>query len=90
MMVHRSILIKGRVQGVFFRKYTQEMALVMHISGYVKNTAQGHVFIEAEGKQQDMENFIKWCYTGSPLAKVEEVIVSPGEMADYKGFTIKR
>ncbi len=90
MIEHAGILIKGRVQGVFFRKYTVEQALTYHISGYVKNTEEGHVFVEAEGKLTDLEKFIAWCHKGSPLAAVKEVVVTPGEIKGYKDFSIKR
>lgn len=90
MKEHASILIKGRVQGVFFRKYTVETALAYHISGYVKNTEEGDVFVEAEGKPADLEKFIGWCRKGSPLANVREVVILPGEIKGYTDFTIKR
>jgi acylphosphatase len=45
----------GRVQGVFFRKYTQKEAIRLGIVGWVKNTPQGTVEGEAQGPTEQMK-----------------------------------
>lgn len=88
-MISVSIRIKGKVQGVFFRKFTQQAAIKYAISGYVKNLPDGDVQVEATGNESDMNKFIEWCHTGSPLSKVEEVIVTDLPQIKYSGFTIR-
>lgn len=73
MHQHVIIYVSGHVQGVFFRRGAQEIALKNGLVGYAKNMDDGTVLIEAEGRQEDLEKLIAWCATGSPLSQVESV-----------------
>lgn len=70
------IIVKGRVQGVYFRAYTQKQAAKLNLSGYVRNLDAGHVEIVASGEADALQQLISWCHKGPMLAKVAEVIVS--------------
>jgi len=83
------ITIKGKVQGVFFRKYTKMKADELGISGIVKNLANGDVYIIAEANNQKLNDFISWCSTGSPLSEVVEVLTKEIELVEtFSGFKI--
>ena len=41
--------------------------------GIVKNELDGSVYIEAQGKEEDLQSFVQWLYKGSPLSNVREV-----------------
>lgn len=83
------ITVKGRVQGVFFRASTQKKALLLGITGTVKNTIKGEVEIIAKGEHRAMQEFIQWCHKGSLPAKVTEVITeSCDNSEEYTEFTI--
>lgn len=69
------IIVKGRVQGVFFRNYTKEYALSLKIQGKVRNLKNGDVEILAKGDSNQIDDLIKWAHKGSPLSKVEELVV---------------
>ena len=84
-----SITIKGKVQGVFFRKYTKQMAEKLHLSGFVLNKSNGDVHAEATGSEANIKEFISWCHQGSPASKVTEVIISEVPLVKYSGFTIR-
>jgi len=85
------IIVKGKVQGVWFRKYTQEKAQLFKLSGEVWNAPDGTVHIHVFGDESHLESFIAWCHTGSPKSKVEEVIVSSLIREHWpEGFHIKR
>lgn len=84
------ITIKGRVQGVFFRKYTQESAMKIGISGFVRNLENGAVFIWAEGTESQLDELVTWCHFGSPLSKVLEVKVEAFDPKNINGFEIRR
>ncbi len=89
--IHYNIKVTGKVQGVWFRKYTMEKALALGLKGFVKNEPDGSVYIEAESHQSDiLDLFTNWLYEGSPLSKVEKVIIDR-EMSckNYQNFTIK-
>ena len=50
MLLKLNFEIHGKVQGVFFRKYTHAQAKKLHLVGWVKNTSHGTVVGVAEGK----------------------------------------
>jgi acylphosphatase len=70
------IIVSGRVQGVYFRAYTQKLAIKHGIKGYVKNMKDGSVEIVAGANQQTLEKFINGCKKGPMMAKVDGITVS--------------
>ena len=87
-IVHKEIIVKGRVQGVGFRANAKHVADSMNIQGQVKNLLDGNVWILAEGEVQPMEAFIAWCRSGPAMAAVREVGIIDGSVQHIKGFTI--
>ena len=83
--INYSIIVTGKVQGVWFRKYTKDKADELGIKGYVRNEFDRSVFISAEGNKQVLGKFINWLYKGSPLARVSEVVYD--NCIDLQGFT---
>ena len=69
------IIVKGNVQGVFFRKYTKITANMLGIKGFVRNEPDSSVYIEACGESKALEKFIQWCHRGPENAEVEKVDV---------------
>lgn len=67
------ILVRGRVQGVYFRALTAQTATELGIRGHVENLMDGNVRIVAEGTTENIEKLIEWCGEGPPRAKVESV-----------------
>lgn len=84
MKKHINIKIYGRVQGVFFRKYTVKKALELSITGFVRNEPDGTVYIEAEGEEENLYKLVEWCHRGPRLANVEKVEVREDEMSGYE------
>jgi len=77
------ILVSGRVQGVYFRLFTQNKAKHFAIKGSVKNLPDGRVEIIAEAGSMAIEKFIKWCHKGPITARVDRVEITelqPGEL----------
>ena len=67
--------IKGKVQKVFFRKYTAAKAAELSIKGWVMNTTVGTVVGEAEGSVSAMARFKTWLRTkGSPKSRIDEAV----------------
>lgn len=87
-MVRKHVLISGRVQGVYFRKYTQEAALAAGVTGWVRNRRDGRVETVFEGEKEAVEKMIRWCWQGSPSSFVEHVEVRDekyqGEFTDFR------
>ncbi len=78
------------MQGVFFRKTTQQKAIQMGITGTVENKADGSVYIEACGSVDALKSFIEWCHEGPARAEVDTVETKELEFREYKDFSIKR
>jgi acylphosphatase len=70
-----NLIVRGRVQGVFYRQSTLDQARVLGLLGWVANEADGSVAISAEGERQKLESFIIWCRKGPSNAKVSDVQV---------------
>lgn len=89
--VRKHAIIKGIVQGVWFRATTQEQAMAHNVTGWAKNTFEGNVEVVFEGEADDVEKVIQWCHHGPAGASVKDVEV---ETEEYKGefaaFSIKR
>lgn len=90
MNVHYKIKVTGRVQGVWFRKYTQEAARSFGLTGFVANAPDGSVVLEAEGSREELQQLLDWLWTGSPMSKVEEVAHEEGNRVGYADFEIRQ
>lgn len=84
------ILVTGRVQGVFFRKHTQEEALRLGLTGFVMNLPDGRVLIEAAGTTEAIEALISWSRQGPSRAEVTNIQVEEIEGTDVPTFVIRR
>lgn len=83
------IIVSGRVQGVYFRAFTQKLAIKYGIKGYVKNTADGSVEIVACANQEKLDCFISACKQGPIMAKVDNVTVTEhASSQSYNQFDI--
>jgi acylphosphatase len=71
--VRARVIIEGRVQGVFFRHHTQEMAFKLGVTGWVKNRRDGRVEAVFEGDQERVDQIIQWCHRGPSEATVTKV-----------------
>ncbi len=69
------IIVKGRVQGVFFRAYTQDEAQARGLAGWVRNLPGGEVEALICGEARDVERMTGWFKKGSPASRVDEVLV---------------
>lgn len=82
------VFISGKVQGVFFRAYTEEEANKLGVKGWVRNLPDGRVEAVFEGEDEAVDKMVAWCYKGSPYSKVThvEVIEEPytGEFKDFR------
>jgi acylphosphatase len=81
-MVRAHLIVKGRVQGVFFRACTRDEADNHDVKGWVKNLFDGSVEVVMEGEDNDVKKVIEWCHKGPPYARVDDVTV---EYEPYRG-----
>jgi acylphosphatase len=67
------IQVSGRVQGVYFRRFTKNKAKDLGIAGTVKNMEDGRVEIIAQAERDILQPFIQWCHKGPITARVDHV-----------------
>lgn len=84
------LLIKGKVQGVFYRASAKKMAETTGITGWIKNTPEGDVEAVAAGTEEQLQQFISWCRKGPSGAKVTDVIVSEQKQIFFVDFSVRR
>ena len=84
------LLIKGEVQGVFYRATAKKIADKLNVTGWIKNTKAGDVEAIATGSQQQLDEFINWCKKGPEKAKVEDVIVTQEKETSFNDFEVIR
>tara|TARA_Y100001972_G_scaffold119036_1_gene159844 strand:+ start:6486 stop:6755 length:270 start_codon:yes stop_codon:yes gene_type:complete len=89
-MVAKSIHCIGKVQGVYFRASTKDVAKALGLSGWVKNQADGSVLIHAEGDEKAVHQLIDWCKHGPEHAVVKSVAVAGSTIEGYRSFDIIR
>ena len=74
-MVAKKIFISGRVQGVFFRESTRQIASELKLTGGVRNLADGRVEVLVAGEDAVIQSLIKWLKIGPKYAKVSTIEV---------------
>lgn len=68
------MIVRGRVQGVFFRHSAMEEARSLGLTGWVRNLPSGdEAEIVAEGPRRNLQMLWAWAHTGPPGARVHEV-----------------
>jgi len=82
-----NITVFGRVQGVYFRRNTLLKAQELGIKGFVRNEENGTVYIEAEGEEDILEQFVEWCFIGPEHAEVKNMEMKEGKLKNYADFT---
>ncbi|SDP61922.1 acylphosphatase [Desulforhopalus singaporensis] len=84
------VIVTGRVQGVFFRDYTQKQAARLGLCGWVRNLPDGTVEALIQGKATDIRKMLNWLNTGSPLATVTGIKTwKTAESAVFSSFQIR-
>jgi acylphosphatase len=74
--IRRRVVVRGEVQGVFFRDSTRREAESRGVSGSVTNRSDGAVEAVFEGPAEAVEAMIEFCRSGPGRAEVEDVEVT--------------
>ena len=84
------LFIEGRVQGVFYRAFTRDVAYKLGLNGWVRNLYDGRVEAVFEGEKNLIEQAIKQCSTGPRGASVTDIEIKwETFIGDLKGFTVR-
>ena len=86
---HETVFFSGRVQGVGFRYTVMQVAKEFEVAGYVKNLADGRVQLEAEGRLEEVRDFIVALQERMEgyIRKVEQTETQ--RAPQYQGFNIR-
>lgn len=88
VVAHR-VLVRGRVQGVFFRDSTRREAATHAVVGWVRNRPDGTVEAWLEGAGDDVAAIEDWMRRGGPrAASVEQVQIEERDPAGYDRFRV--
>lgn len=83
-------VVKGKVQGVWFRARTREEAMKLGLKGWVRNKGLNEVEIVAEGPDDKLKELVEYCKKGPEFAEVEDVLVDEEEpTGEFVNFFIK-
>ncbi|AWB11098.1 acylphosphatase [Thermodesulfobium acidiphilum] len=79
----------GKVQGVYFRAFTQKVARNLGLKGTVRNLRDGSVEVIAVGEEEKINELLKELKRGSPGSKVIDIEVKKDlNDLDFKDFKI--
>jgi acylphosphatase len=84
--VRRRVVVRGRVQGVWFRASAAEEAERRGVGGFARNERDGSVLLELEGPPGAVDAVVGWCRSGPPRARVTEVVVEDVPPRDTRTF----
>jgi acylphosphatase len=88
--VRSRVVVRGRVQGVFFRGETRDRALRAGVCGWVRNCADGSVEAVFEGEAEAVASLVAFCRRGPRSAQVCDVEVLSEAPEGLRGFEIRR
>ena len=89
MILRAHILVEGRVQGVFYRSFTQKQAVKLQLNGWVKNLSDGRVEAVFEGPKDLVEEAIKACRRGPSSAIITNIDIIWETPSGHPGFEIR-
>ena len=87
-MTRRRVVVRGRVQGVFFRDTVRRRAREEGVAGWIRNRSDGSVEAVFEGDAGAVTRLVDLCRSGPPGARVEEVEVFDETPEGLDGFAI--
>lgn len=88
-MIRRRIIVRGHVQGVFFRDSLRRLAQQRNVAGWVSNRYDGAVEAVLEGDEDAVERLVEFAHRGPRGAQVESVEVLAEEPEGLGGFSIR-
>ncbi len=82
------LVVRGRVQGVYFRASAQREARQLGLTGWVKDRSDGSVEMVVEGEEDQVKDLLSWAQHGPTTARVDRVETKwrsyTGEFSDFR------
>jgi acylphosphatase len=83
------VVVRGIVQGVWFRESTRREAIAAGVGGWVTNRSDGTVEARFEGPVDAVARLVSWCRIGPPRADVTGIDVTEETPEGVVGFSIR-
>jgi len=87
--IRRRVVVRGHVQGVFFRDSVRRLAERHGVGGWVANRWDGAVEAVFEGEPEAVERLVDFCREGPRGARVDGVEVTDEEPSEDTGFAVR-
>jgi acylphosphatase len=87
--IRRRVVVRGLVQGVFFRESVRRLAERHEVAGWVENRRDGALEAVLEGGPDGVERIVGFCRTGPRGAYVDSVWVDGEEPEGLSGFAVR-
>ena len=87
-MIRRRVIVRGRVQGVFFRDSLRRLAEQRGVAGSAANREDGALEAVFEGEPEAVEALVDLCRRGPARARVDGVDVREEQPEGLQGFRI--
>lgn len=82
------VTVSGRVQGVWFRRFTQQKAESYGVTGWVRNLADGRVEALLCGDEKSVKQVESWMSQGPELSNVAELISEQARWQEFAEFSV--
>jgi len=84
------MLVKGKVQGVFFRANTQKKAKLLGLKGYVRNLESGDVQVIVSGVDEKIDMLLDWINRSPEGSEVNDIELKTFDVDKvFKTFSIR-
>lgn len=84
------LFISGRVQGVFYRAFTEEAARSNGLTGWTRNLPDGRVEAVFEGERDSIDQAVSACREGPPAARVDDIEVRWEDVrGEFGSFSVR-
>ena len=83
------VVVRGFVQGVWFRESCRRQATSLGVTGWVRNRADGTVEAHLEGDESTVAQVVAWCRIGPPAAEVTGIDVTMSGLDGAIGFQVR-
>jgi acylphosphatase len=88
-MIRRQVVVRGLVQGVFYRDSVRRQATALGVHGWVRNMHDGAVEAVLEGEPEAVERLVQFCRRGPRGARVDGIEVREESVEGLSGFVIR-
>ncbi|QBE96623.1 acylphosphatase [Blautia producta] len=88
MKIRKHFILTGMVQGVGLRYRAQHLARLLQLTGWVKNTWDGCVELELQGREEEISSFLDRLSMGN-FIRIEGVEAKDVPVIEENGFHVK-